>query len=606
MMISHIAIIATLICCQAISDISAELTERHRIHPLDKSLRRYNKNNNNNDADHNGDSNDNYNDAISKKSNRIANHLNDKRQLLLVEEGDREVETTVDDEQTKKREMAPHLLSSFWNNNIPSTTSITPHSTNIVDDSSSSSSQRQDPRRQLTKINEIINYMKDIYDIDLIEISKSDVLSSHTNILSSVDDGLATFSFDSLMNNNNEDVVYLAAAAANQDEFALLTVDMNSGDGKGRVQGVARLYNGELVKIQQQLDTTTGGGSESEQGTSSNGRNINSWENSLYDWDTWHNNQLAEVDKEVSNKIVVTPYDGIDLVETNCAELYNNDDMSNGQQQGEKQEEGETNAIHSWSNSLTNSWDSWIEKHQAAVADEINSSSSSSGLNSMKSKDEEDEAASFLQQIQHNKHTNVSPKKKKSDQGHRYKHVHSDNRHLMEEDKISTTTANQQQQVQLYIEIDSIDVQDDDGKMITKNVNYRSILASTPGTTGGYSTTNEEDTGNGDMKCIYIPASAVYGNDISWSGSIIYMKQTTPSLFDSEGTDSGLVLDNGSTSSATTSSPTTSTPSLSLAPSDSTQPSSQPSDSTMPSLSSLPSSQPSMQLSVVCHYHKYG
>ena len=536
-MLSYIAIIATLICCQAISTISlaakTELTERHRINLLrDKSLRRYNKNNNNN-ADHN-DANGNNNNAISKKSNRIANHLINKRQLLLVEEEDRK-QDTVEDGQTKKREMAPHLLSSFWNNdNLPS------------------------EDRRLTTINEIITYMKMNYQIDLIEVQTNEI-PLRTKILAV--DG-STFSYGGLID-GYEDVVYLVAA--NQEDFALLTVNMNSD----RVEGVAQLYNRELVRIQQVA--------------AEEHRNINSWSNSLLDWDTWEQQQ-SESD---ANKIVITPYYGDYLVESDCAEIYTDDDSTT-----DSQEEGETNAIHSWSNSLVDSWDSWIEKHQQAAADEINSSSSTSSS----IEDKEDEAASFLQQIQHNKHTNVSPKKKKKNQDHRYKHVHSDNNRQLEVDKISTTTANQQQQdvIQLHIEIDSINVQDDGGKMITKNMNYRNILASTFDTTGGDISSN-----TGDSRCIYIPASAVYGNDITWSGSIIYMKQTTPSLFDSEGTDSGLVLDNGSTSSAATSSPTTSTPSLSLVPSDSTQPSSQPSDSTMPSLSSLPSSQPSQQPSYV-------
>jgi len=559
MMISYIATIVTLlICCQAIStSAAAELSER-RLHLLNKSLRRHSSNNN---ADHNRDSSD---DTRSKKSNRIANHLINKRQLL-----DREEYATVEDEQLKKREIAPHLLSSFWDNDLPSA------------DSSQS--------RRLTNINEIITYMKMNYEIDLIEVQTNEI-PSRTKI--SAVDG-STFSYGNLID-GYEDVVYLVAA--NQEDFALLVVhNMNSSNGGSsggsRVMGVARLYNGELVKIQQQQVVTPSGGGASEEG--SNGHSLSSWKNSLLDWDTWHNNQLAEVDtNKEESKIVVTPYDGVELVESDCAEIYTDDTIGS-------QEEGKTNAIHSWSNSLNDSWDSWIEDHQAA-SDEINSSTSSSGLNGMKSKDTEDEAASFLQQIQHNKHTNVSPMKKKSDQDHRYKHVHSDNRHLMEEDKISTATTTSQQQVQLYFEIDSINVQDDDSKTITKNVDYRSILASTTANVGG-DNTNEEDTGNNDMKCIYIPASAVYGNDITWSGSIIYMKQTTiPPSFDSEGTDSGLVLDNGTSSSATTtSSPTTSTPSLSLVPSDSTQPSSQPSDSTVPSLSSLPSSQPSQQPSYV-------
>jgi len=522
MMISYIAIIVTLlICCQTISTSAAAqlTTEQHRIYLLDKSLRRYNKNN----AAKNNDS------VISKKSNRIANHLINRRQLLLVEE----VETT---EKERSEEISQHLLPSFWNDNLPS------------------------EDRRLTNINEIITYMKENYQIDLIEVQTYEI-PSRTKI--STLDG-STFSYGGLIDGYEKNVVYLVAK--NQDDFALLIVNMNSG----LVQGVARLYSRELVRIQQVA---------AEEGS----RNINSWSNSLLDWDTW-NQQSEESDV---NKIVITPYNG-DLVESDCAEVYNDDDSTtDSQQQGEKEGE-ESNVIYSWSNSLTDSWDSWIEKHQAA-SDEISSTSSSI-------KDGEDEAASFLQQIQHNKHTiNTSPKKKKN-QDHRYKHVHSDNRHLMEEDKISTAAEQpQQSRVHLYVDITSINVQDDGGKMITKNVDYRSILASTPDTTD--SSTNKEDTGNNDMKCIYIPASAVYGNDITWSGSIIYMKQTTIPL-DSEGTDSGLVLDNGSTSSATAS-PTTSTPSQSQVPSDSAQPSSQPSESTVPSLSSLPSSQPSQQPSYV-------
>jgi len=539
-MISYIAIIVTLLtCCQASTSTTisaAELTERNRINLLDKSLRRYSIN-----TDHNGgDSNDNNNNVISKKSNRITNHLINKRQLLLVQKGDRD--KAVEDEQIDKREMAPHLLSSFWNNDLSSVTQSIP---------SSAAADNSSHRRRLTNINEIIIYMKENYQIDLIEVQTNEI-PSRTKI--SAVDG-STFSYGDLIDDYEKNVVYLVAA--NQDDFALLIVNMNSG----LVQGVAQFYNGDLVRIQQVA--------------AEEGRNINSWSNSLLDWDTW--NQQSDSESDV-NKIVITPYNG-DLVESDCAEIYTDDTI------GSQQEEGETNAIHNWSNSLTDSWDSWIEKHQAA-SDEI----------SLKNKD--DEAASFLQQIQHNKHT-VSPKKKKKNQGHRYKHNHSDNRDLMEVDKISTTSTNQEQQsrVQLYIEIDSINVQDDNGKTVTKNVDYRTILASTFDTTDRDS---EEDTVNNDMKCIYIPASVVHGNDITWSGSIIYMKQTTiPS--DSEGTDSGLVLDNGSTSSsARTASPTLSIqPSQSLVPSESSQPSSQPSASTVPSLSSLPSSQPSQQPSYV-------